>query len=560
MSYWNFNITFLTTAKELVWSGSHLISGDRPTFDFKLVTIDGQEMLTVLLLPYKHSDRYPAGAGLVINTSLKVTGVVQGKPGLILDMHEFNVMENGSRALMLSRQPYHRQYDHALGFVDTGPLRSIGNPGFVEIDVSTGNTTFEWWAANHIDPRESFNTPPSKPEATWDWLHLNSVDKNAQGDYLVSGRYTNTIYKISGRDGSIIWRLGGALSSFKTTDTNFTGQHDARFQPCDLAGQFTTCLSLLNNGASDIDPVATGPSAGILVGLDEKAMVAVLRQVYRRPDNQTSSLRGNMQVVPTSGNIAVKWSDNGYMSEFTADGVHILDVQFASHRFTTYRGYKFNLTLSPTDSPACKIHVYGDTTVFYASWNGATKVSWWNFYGSNATSSPAPDSASTNLFDDPQRHLEPPKANSESRSTDIRQHSAVGQASRSGFETVFVIQGRLLDGYAEAVAADGTILGRSELESAISNTAQKRHKKVHHGLNLHKNDSPHAVALKSNNTAEPLQRGRRSPFALSDQRLRATWVLLAMGVLILVYRRHIRTWCWARPVSFLASGRRSEPV
>lgn len=59
--------------------------------------------------------------------------------------------------------------------------------------------------------------------------HLNSVDRNSDGDYLVSARYTDTIYKISSRDGKVLWSLGGPESSFKLDGFTFARQHDARF-------------------------------------------------------------------------------------------------------------------------------------------------------------------------------------------------------------------------------------------------------------------------------------------------------------------------------------------
>lgn len=128
----------------------------------------------------------------------------------------------------------------------------------------------------------------------------------------------------------------------------------------------------------DNSPASSKHSAGLLVALDVVAMTANLVKVFPRPNGQLSRLRGNMQVLPNS-DVLINWSANGFMSEFTHDGQHVLDVQFASHRFTTYRGYKFNVTLKPIHKPVMKAFVFGLThetavVVFYASWNGATEV------------------------------------------------------------------------------------------------------------------------------------------------------------------------------------------
>lgn len=421
---------------DLIWSGSHLVDGDRAVFDFKVLIVDGVQRLSLLLLPHKHADYLPSGAGLILDSSLNVSHEVRSMRGSgIEDMHEFNVIENGKRALMITHQSHYRQFSRGNGYSSRGPLRSIGNPGFVEVDVETGEAIFEWWAIDHILPIDSVHQIPDKPETTWDWLHLNSVDKNEDGDYLISSRYTNTIYKISRLDGSIIWRLGGQNSSFTLQGFNFSGQHDARFRGYHGT---TEQISFLDNAASDVATPTSTYSTGLLVSLDTATMTANLLKAFPRPDKQLSELRGNLQMLPDS-NVLINWSDNGFMTEHTADGRHILDVQFASHRFTTYRGYKFKITLTPADEPVVKAFVYGQlpntntsTAVFYASWNGATAVASWRFFASATLSGPC---------------------------------TVVGEVPRAGFETQFMTIGYYRKCFVRAIGIDGSILG----ESAVGN-------------------------------------------------------------------------------------------
>lgn len=56
------------------------------------------------------------------------------------------------------------------------------------------------------------------------------------------------MYKISARDGSIVWRLGGKHSDFKWDDL-FIGQHAARVR---MQNDTHTLLSLLDNSAGPI--------------------------------------------------------------------------------------------------------------------------------------------------------------------------------------------------------------------------------------------------------------------------------------------------------------------
>lgn len=39
----------------------------------------------------------------------------------------------------------------------------------------------------------------------WDYFHINSVDKDAGGNYLISARDACAIHKVNGTDGEIIW-------------------------------------------------------------------------------------------------------------------------------------------------------------------------------------------------------------------------------------------------------------------------------------------------------------------------------------------------------------------
>ncbi len=102
--------------------------------------------------------------------------------------------------------------------------------GFVIEEIQNGNLLFSWNSNDHIHPSEMVDgynqaTNPNK----FDYAHGNSIDKDSSGNYLISLRHTDAVYKID-QSGQIIWRLGGENSNFTfTNDRGFSGQHDARF-------------------------------------------------------------------------------------------------------------------------------------------------------------------------------------------------------------------------------------------------------------------------------------------------------------------------------------------
>ncbi len=116
-------------------------------------------------------------------------------------------------------------------------------------------------------------------------------------------------------------------------------------------------------------------------------MTVTLLQQWDRPDGNMTDRRSNLQVL-SNENVFINWTDWGYVSEYAADGRLVMEAKFMSARMDTYRAYKFNWTGVPTEPPALKAYAYGGVTssndivsVTHVSWNGATEVASWNFYG-----------------------------------------------------------------------------------------------------------------------------------------------------------------------------------
>lgn len=161
----------------------------------------------------------------------------------------------------------------------------------------------------------------------WDWIHVNSLDKFVKdGSYLMSGRHTNTIYKIS-RSGDIDWRLGGVESDFEA-DFEFKRQHHARI----LSSNAThTVLSFFDNAGSEgKDKELAKWSRGLLVALrtDTSPMTATMLAEYGHPDGPGFFTlgRGSTQVLPDS-NVFSCWVDGCLHSEHSPDGTLLMHAR-----------------------------------------------------------------------------------------------------------------------------------------------------------------------------------------------------------------------------------------
>ncbi|PYI10547.1 hypothetical protein BO78DRAFT_393966 [Aspergillus sclerotiicarbonarius CBS 121057] len=406
---------------------------NRNIFDFKAVTdIDDQYHLSFILQHGYQDNGRDKGYGYILDQHYDVENAVPVTNDLgTFNMHEFNVLPGGKTALACA---YRNEY---VNLGDLGRPDEYGwivAGGFVEMDTATGEVLFEWSSPGYIPIHESVKVDPrwaASPQPGWDYVHVNSIDKSSTGDYLLSARFTSTLYLISGEDGHIIWRLGGKFSDF-VQDFTFSKQHHARFVESNATHAI---ISFLNN-ASDEAENEESTSAAMFVQVDTTTtpMTARMLKHYNRPDGGLTRLRGSVQTLP-NGNIFVGWSEQGMQSEHSPDGKVLMQARFASTRFSTYRSYKFPFIGRPSAPPDVVASVYGTdetdlATIFHVSWNGATDVASWNFY-----------------------------ARADRKGLPI----LIGNTTKFDFETMYIADGYLDWVSIEAVDKDGNILGTSDI-------------------------------------------------------------------------------------------------
>lgn len=131
---------------ELIWSGAPMF-GYWNAFDFRTATINGETMLTLLS---DHEQR-----GFMINSSYQVHKTVPFLYGeeTKVNMHEFNIIDDGKTALLLTLEPI-------MTSVDVSKVVGVNKPcdakyqGFREVDLAGSETpqeTFHWEAIGHIE-------------------------------------------------------------------------------------------------------------------------------------------------------------------------------------------------------------------------------------------------------------------------------------------------------------------------------------------------------------------------------------------------------------------------
>lgn len=332
-----------------------------------------------------------------LDASYETVRKISAAQGLYADLHEMVITPEGTALLIVYHilpfdvRPAGRKFDDLWN-------QAIWECLIQEIDLESDKLLFEWKASDHINlatTYEAFNAVASGTQQDpFDPFHLNSVRKDALGNYLISARNTHCIYYIDGITKDIIWRLGGKHNQYRDLSDghalNFAWQHDARFvassafpktytppQPKD--GVTTTLMTIFDNAAIDYDysygpsssrgllleltyptpgmtkpPTESSITSSPLIGLDrimeplsqldtEKlsvingtSLLYTVRviQEFKNPQSIRSGTQGSVQLIPhqqgTDPSIFVGYGMNAVMTEFRSDGSVMCDIHYAS--------------------------------------------------------------------------------------------------------------------------------------------------------------------------------------------------------------------------------------
>jgi arylsulfotransferase ASST len=359
---------------QLVWF--HPLKRTKGVTDFRAQRYRGKPVLT-----WWRGRVSNVGVGdgwyVIYDTSYRPIAEVRPGHGLVGDVHEFRLTSHDTALMTI----YHRRH------VD---LRSVGGPkdgliwdGIVqEVDIPTGRVLFEWHSYPEIGVAESYSSPPKKQLGTkafpYDYIHLNSIDEEPNGNLLISGRNTHAAYEVSRKTGRVLWRLGGKKSDFHMgPDTRFAWQHDVRRQP-------DGTITVFDNGAA---PPVHKLTRVLVLRLDMTDMRATLLRSYHHPKRLLSPYEGNAQFLP-DGHVFVGWGGWPYVTEFSKDGRVLFDAYFGHGKppgedADTYRAYRMVWQGYPTDVPAIALA----NGKVYVSWNGATQVKRWQLMTGDANDS-----------------------------------------------------------------------------------------------------------------------------------------------------------------------------
>ena len=147
--------------------------------------------------------------------------------GYECDVHEVLITQEG-HYLLIAREEKRMDMSQVVTGGNTDAL-VIGNH-IQELDQDK-NLVFEWRSWDHYDVRDAQNIDLTGQLI--DYVHMNSIAVDYDGQLVVSSRYLNECTKIDRQTGKIIWRLGGANNQFGFINDSLqlAWQHDIRPVP-----------------------------------------------------------------------------------------------------------------------------------------------------------------------------------------------------------------------------------------------------------------------------------------------------------------------------------------
>ncbi|KAL2815218.1 ASST-domain-containing protein [Aspergillus cavernicola] len=373
---------------DLIWSGLGYLGG--AVANFGPAEIDNKPVLKAAqgLLDGSHGRGYANHA--ILDDHYETVKVLRAASHQVASIHEFQVI-GGKTVLIETPVPVPFDLSSYGGDEDQ---RWILSSGFQEIDIQTGELLFEWYSLDHITPKHSalpltptgpFNGDTSKN--AWDYFHLNSADKDRDGNYLISARNYAAIFKINGTTGEVIWQLGGPQGSdFEIPpETEFAFQHDARIQyrSDDDEGLIERISFFDNADHSQPGHSLDSISRARYIELNHTSKTARSIQTFSPPDPLIANSQGNTQFLP-SGNVFVNWGQAGAITEFSEKGdvlFHAYLDSYPNSHVQSYRGFRFPWTGYSGEEPAV-VALGGLTGLvsIYVSWNGDTETASWEFY------------------------------------------------------------------------------------------------------------------------------------------------------------------------------------
>lgn len=198
---------------------------------------------------------------------------------------------------------------------------TLGGDGILVMDT-TGKVIWEWDIWDVWD----LTKDPLLKEFSYDRFHVNSLNFDTDGNYLVSVAIEDQIWKVNSRTGEIMWKLG-KNGDFKMDTANyFSFQHSAHINSQGDLMVFDNSLWRKESGGVSfhLDTVNMIATTKIMAILPKEKYTSRMGSAYLLPNGnllQNSAKTGSVMVTDQKGKIL--WELNSYFVPYRAEYIPV---------------------------------------------------------------------------------------------------------------------------------------------------------------------------------------------------------------------------------------------
>ena len=252
----------------------------------------------------------PAGPWYEIDPLGHVTRTFGCAHGLVARFHDLIAEPDGAYWMMCDDT-------RTMDLSGVGGVAGAQVTGTVVQHVSAaGVLLFEWNPFDHFQITDLDSA--SRTGASVNWTHGNALDRDAEGNLLVSFRSLSEVTKIDTKTGAVVWRMGGLRNQFAFQNApplGFARQHGLR-----VTGPGR--LALLDNLG---DPRGSRAERYVY---DEAAHTAQLVASFGPSPAVIAQLGGTTQDLP-GGRTLVAFGNGDRVEEYDASGTMVWHIEGA---------------------------------------------------------------------------------------------------------------------------------------------------------------------------------------------------------------------------------------
>ena len=198
-------------------------------------------------------------------------------------------------------------------------MDTLGGDGILVMDT-TGKELWTWSVWDVWD----ISKDPYIKRFAYDRFHINCINFDTDGNYLVSVAIEDQIWKINAKTGKIMWKLGKDGDFKMDTTCYFSFQHSVHINPQgDLMVFDNSLWKKVSGGVSfKLDTVNKVATTVIKATLPPNKYTSRMGSAYLLPNGnllQTSSKTGCVMVTDQKGKIL--WELNSYFVPYRAEYV-----------------------------------------------------------------------------------------------------------------------------------------------------------------------------------------------------------------------------------------------